>query len=442
MERWKTIERVPAPALVPAFGGLSGMRVLMTGSVVSAPFAATILAEHGAEVIHVERPGFGDPFRGQAPVIMNGNGGDRPFRLAGPEVPAHEKVSTGWVQDARNKLSLTLEVNLKIPEAKDIFLSLIKNCDVWLENMVWTEKLGITEEMLFQVNPQLVIAHISGFGRPQFGGVPEECDRPSYDAIGQAEGGWMHLNGWPDMPPSLGGQFINDYVTAMFCVSGILVAYVHAQKTGQGQVVDVAQTESMSKCLNDTFVNYFTLGMVKERGGNKIPIFQPANLFKTKDGYLFIGAYGPAVYGRTLKAMDIDVEKYSHEKAGGSREAVDSELGRELHALIEQWMAARTSEEAAAHFRKFKVPCGIPRTAADLMNSEHYQKRGNWIQYKDETLGKTITAYGFAPKMSRTKQQVWRGAPRIGQDTDAILRTLVGYSDSEIAGLKGRGIID
>ena len=204
MERWKTIERVPAPALIPAYGGLSGMRVLMTGSVVSAPFAATILAEHGAEVIHVERPGWGDPFRGQAPVITHGNGNGRPFQLAGPEVPAHEKVSTGWIQDARNKLSFTLEVNLRIPEAKDIFLSLIRNCDVWLENMVWTEKLGITDDMLFEVNPKLVIAHISGFGRPQFGGVPEECDRPSYDAIGQAEGGWMHLNGWPDMPPSLG----------------------------------------------------------------------------------------------------------------------------------------------------------------------------------------------------------------------------------------------
>jgi crotonobetainyl-CoA:carnitine CoA-transferase CaiB-like acyl-CoA transferase len=198
----------------------------------------------------------------------------------------------------------------------------------------------------------------------------------------------------------------------------------------------------MSKCLNDTFVNYHTLGMVKERGGNKIPIFQPANLFKTKDAYLFIGAYGPAVYGRTLKAMDIDVEKYSHEKAGGSKEAVDSELGRELHALIEKWMAERTSEEAAAHFRKFKVPCGIPRTAAELMNNEHYQKRGNWIQYRDETLGKTITAYGFAPKMSRTRQQVWRGAPRVGQDTEAVLSKIVGYSESEIAGLRGRGIID
>lgn len=442
MERWQSIKRVPAPALIPAYGGLSGMRVLMTGSVVSAPFAASILAENGAEVIHVERPKIGDAFRGQAPVITSSTDGDTPFMLAGPDVPADQKVSTGWIQEGRNKLSLTLELNMKMPESRDIFLSLIKNCDVWLENMVWIEKLGITESMLFEVNPKLIIGHISGFGRPQFGGVQAECDRPSYDAIGQAEGGWMHLNGYADRPPSLGAMFVNDYVSAMFCVSGILIAYLNAQKTGQGQAVDVSQAECMSKCLGDTFVNYFTMGMVKERAGNKIPIFQPANLFKTKDGYLFIGAFGKAVYNRALQAMDIDTDIYTYEAAGGTKQAVDSELGQKVNDLISEWMAARTSEEAASHLKSKKVPCGIPRTAEDLANNEHYQKRGNWIEYEDETLGKTVTAYGFAPKMSKTKQQVWRGGPRLGQDTDSILKTIVGYSDSEIAALKGKGVID
>ena len=441
MERWQSVERIPAPAIIPKFGGLSGMRVLMTGSVVAAPFAASIMAEHGAEVIHVERPKIGDAFRGQAPVITNCDDKETPFMLAGSEVAADQKVSTGWIQEGRNKLSLALELNLSIPESRDIFLSLIKNCDVWLENMVWIEKLGITESMLFEVNPKLIIGHISGFGRPQFGGVPEECDRPSYDAIGQAEGGWMHLNGYPDRPPSLGAMFVNDYISAMFCVSGVLVAYINAQKTGKGQAVDVSQSECASKCLGDTFVNYFTLGMVKKRAGNKIPIFQPANLFKTKDAYLFIGAYGPAVYTRALKAMGIDTDIYSHEKAGGSKEAVNSELGLEVNRLIEKWMLERTSEEAANHLKSLKVPCGIPRTAEELANSEHYQKRGNWIQYEDQTLQKTVTAFGFAPKMSQTKQQVWRGGPRLGQDTDAILSKIIGYSEDQIADLKNKGIV-
>jgi len=442
MERWQKIDRVATPAIVPSFGPLSGMRVLMTGSIVAAPFAASILAEYGAEVIHVERPGSGDPYRSQAPVIKASQSGTG-FELAESAIPMDKKVSTGWIQDGRNKLSLTLELNLNIPEVREIFLSLIKNCDVWMENMVWIEKLGITEGMLFEVNPQLVIAHVSGFGRPQFGGVPEECDRPSYDPIGQAEGGWMYINGFPEpSPPGYGSSFINDYLSAMFCVNGVVMAYHNAQKTGKGQVVDVAQIECMSKCLNDTFVNYFTLGRVKERVGNKIPIFQPGNLFKTKDGYLYLGAYGPYVYGRALTAMGIDVQKYPHEKAGASKEAIESELGLELARLINDWMLSHTSEEGMSELRKHKVPCAIPRSAKDLAQSEHYKKRGNWVEYEDQTLGRKVTAYGFATKMSETPPMIWRGAPALGQDTDLILEKIACYSPAEIEALKGKGFID
>ncbi|WP_434510736.1 CaiB/BaiF CoA transferase family protein [Desulfitobacterium sp. AusDCA] len=427
MERWKEIEHVPAPAIAPKFGPLTGMRVLMTGSIVAAPFAASLLAEYGAEVIHVERPGVGDPYREQAPVVKQGD----------------QRVSTVWIQEARNKLSLSLEVNLKIPESKEIFLSLIKNCDVWVENMVWIEKLGITEEMLFEVNPKLVVAHISGFGRPQFGGVPEECNRPSYDPIGQAEGGFMFINGFPEpMPPSPATGFMNDYITALFAVNGILMAYLHAQKTGQGQAIDISQIESMSKVLSDLFVQRFLLGRTKQRGGNKIPIFQPANLFKTKDErYLYIGAYGSFVFGRFIKALELDPNKFTHEAAGGSPEALNSEIGLELNQLTMDWVAAHDAEEAKQHLLSFKVPCGIVKTAEDLVESEHYQKRGDFVEYKDETLDQIVKAFGFNPKMSQTPAKVWRGAPKLGQDTDAILSTLLGYSDSEIESFRAKQVI-
>lgn len=441
MERWKTLKRVPAPALADRFGPLAGMRVLLTGSIVSAPFAGSMLADFGAEVIHVERPGIGDPYRNMSPMVKRGENSDS-FALATAATPSNERVSAGWIQEGRNKLSLALEVNLKHTEAKEIFLSLIKNCDIWLENMVWLDKLGITDEMLHEVNPQLVIAHVSGFGRPQFGGVPEECDRPSYDPVGQAEGGYMYINGFPEpMPPSYGASFVNDYMSAMFCVCGVLMAYINAKNTGVGQSVDVSQTESMSKVLGDTFVNYFTLNLIKQRAGNKVPNFQPANLYKTKDNYLYIGAFGSFVYERALKAMDIDIEKYPYLKAGASREALDSELGIELNNLIEKWMAERTAEECVAALRKYKVACGIPRTSKELAESEHYQKRGNFVEYEDQTLKKKVKAFGFSPKLSKTKPKVWRGAPRFGQDTYAILSTIAGYSDEEIAIFREKGVV-
>lgn len=427
MEKWEETPRVPAPALIPSFGPLTGMRVLMTGSVVAAPFASSILAEYGAEVIHVERPNLGDPYREQAPLIVRGN----------------RKVSAVWTQEARNKLSLTLEVNLNIPESKEIFLSLIKNCDVWLENMVWTEKLGITEDLLLEVNPKLIIAHVSGFGRPQFGGVREECNRPSYDPIGQAEGGYMFLNGFPEpMPPSPAAGFMNDYITALTSVNGIVMAYLHAQKTGQGQAIDISQIESMSKLLNDTFVQYFMLDRIKQRAGNKVPIFQPANLFKTKDDkYLYIGAFGSIVFERFTKALGLDPHKFTHEAAGGSPAAINSEIGLEMEKLTIQWVASHEAEEAKQYLLSYKVPCGIVKNSADLVASEHYQKRGNFIEYKDETLGETVKAFGFAPKMSRTPAQVWRGAPKLGQDTEVILQKLLGYGHREISAFKEKGII-
>ena len=185
MKSIEEMQRVAAPALIPKFGPLEGMRVLSTGSIVAMPHAANMLADFGAEVIHVERPKGGDTYRTLAPFLKSEG----------------KSVSSSWAQDARNRLSLSLEVNLKIPEVKEIFLGLVKNSDVWLENLVWIEKLGITDEMCLAVNPKLIIVHVSGFGRPQFGGLPEMCDRGSYDMIGQAASGWMSLMGFPEPAP-------------------------------------------------------------------------------------------------------------------------------------------------------------------------------------------------------------------------------------------------
>lgn len=165
--------------IVPEYGPFAGMRIIDTGSLIAMPFAATLLAGFGAEVIHIERPGVGDTLRVLAPFAKEDG----------------KVVSTSWAQDGRNKLSLSLELNLKHPEVKELFYGLIKEADVFMENMVWLEKLAIRDEDLLEVNPRLIIAHISGYGNPAFGGLPEYCDRASYDMIGQAFYGWMGLNG-------------------------------------------------------------------------------------------------------------------------------------------------------------------------------------------------------------------------------------------------------
>lgn len=428
MEKWKNTESIPAPALAPEYGPLSGMRVLVSGTIVAAPFAATMLSDFGAEFIQIERPKIGDPYRGQSPQVTNGD----------------KTISAAWIQGARNRLSFTLNTNMKIPESKEIFLSLIKISDVWIENMVWIEKLGITDEMLFEVNPKLIIVHISGFGRPQFGGNPEVCNRGSYDPIGQAEGGYMLLNGFPEpRPPQYVASFINDYIAALIAANGITAAYVHAMKTGQGQVVEVAQVEAMARVLDDAFSCWMNAGVLKGRFGNKIPIFQPANMYKGTDGrYVYIGAYGPDVYGRFLQALELDPEEFPFQEVAASREAVASPLGQELERRTQAWMEVRTAQEIQDHLSKFRIPLGIAKSIAEIYEDPHWHSRGMFINYEDQTLGKEVKAFGFVPKMSETPGTVWRGSPALGQDTETILSKLLGYSDNEIAALKGKGIID
>lgn len=428
MNRWEKISRKPAPCLIPAFGPLSGIRVLLNGTVVAAPFAATMMSDFGAEVIALERPAVGgDVARHQRPQITNGD----------------KSISGSWMQNSRNKLSFALETNLNIPESKEIFLSLIKNSDVWIENMVWINKLGISNDLLLEVNPKLVICHLSGYGTPDFGGEEKHLNRPGYDPLGQAESGWGLLQGWPDREPYYAQQYVGDYLNGLFAVNGILMAYMNAQKTGKGQSIDVSLTEGWMRVMDDNFTLWTEKQFLKKRQGIKQTTYQPGGIFPTKDGkYINLGSYGKSAYLKVLKGFGLDTEKFSYEKAGGTAEAVASPLGQELDAEFQKFFMEHTADDALDICINNKIGAAVVRDAGDVYEQPHWQKRNDWITYTDQTLEKDITAFGFVPKLSDTPGEVWRGAPSLGQDTAEILKKLLDYSESEVAELKGKGIID
>lgn len=421
------MEDINKKSVIPQFGPLAGVRVIGAGSIVAMPHAANMLADFGAEVIHIERPGVGDTFRCLGPFAEHEG----------------KTVSTSWAQDARNRLSLSLNLDLNIPEVKELFLGLIKETDIFMENLVWLDKYGISDELLLEVNPKLVIVHVSGYGRPQFGGIPEVCDRASYDMIGQAYSGSLFLNGDRDRPPTVAKPWVNDYQSALTAVFAALVGYINVQKTGKGQAVDVAQFESSARLMADTFVSYTEANVTRTRGGaSKAEAFQPYGLFKDKEGaFIAIGIFGPGVYKRFVKAAGFDVEYYSFKDCSSSLAAVASEKGRELDKKIVEWVAARTANEVVAILAKAKVGCSKVYTAADAVVDPHWIDRGDIIEYEDQTLEKNIKAFGIVPKFSDTPGKVWRGAPTIGQDTDAILSKILGYSSEKIADLKAKGHI-
>ncbi len=427
MERWQTIQYKPAPLFAPVYGPMTGLRVLLSASVVAAPHAATMLGDFGAEIIQVEMPKIGDAYRTQRPFLKEGD----------------KEVSLAWLGNARNRLSFTLNTNMKIPESKEIFLSLIKNADVWIENIVWLDKLGINDAMLHEINPRLIIVHVSGFGRPQFGGVPEVADRGGYDPVCQAESGYSLLQGFPDRAPVWASQFFTDYMTGMFAFSGILMALHHREKTGKGQSIDVSLTESIMRSMDDCYSVWMNGGILKKRFGNKIPIFQPGEIFETKDGrYINIGAFGPSVYKRSIKAFGLNPDDYPYEKAGASPEALQSPLGKELTQKTHEFAANHTAQEMQEIMMKHNVPAGILKTVEENANDPHWIGRNSFITFEDQTLGREVKGFGVKPIMSDTPGKVWRGAPRLGQDTEDVLKRLLGYSDAEIEALKGKGVID
>lgn len=412
--------------IIPEFGPLAGMRIIDSGSLIAMPFAATMLADFGAEVIHIERPGVGDTLRLMAPfATVNG-----------------KKVSTAWAQDARNKLSMTLELNLQHEEVKEIFYGLIKEADVFMENMVWLEKLGIYDEELLKVNPKLVIVHVSGLGHKEFGGVPSVCNRASYDMIGQAFSGWLYLQGDPDRDPSVSKPYTNDFVSAFAVLFGTLSAYINVQKTGRGQVVDVAQFEAMAQYMCGTYTSYTMAGKISERSGNASPAFQPYNIFKSKDGFLVaLGAFGPGVYKRFIQGAGFDLDYFNYEDCSSGIEAVASPKGRELDRKVNEWCASLTAAEIERKMEEARVPCATLNTAKSAFENEHFKSRNDWIKYEDQTVETEITAFGIAPKMSETPGKVWRGAPKLGQDTENVLKTILGYDDAKISSLQEKGLI-
>ena len=412
--------------IIPEYGPFAGMRVVCSGSLVAMPFAATMLADFGAEVIQIERPGVGDTLRGLAPMAdVNGT-----------------KVSTAWLQNARNKLAMSLELNLKHEEVKEIFYGLIKEADIFMENMVWLDKLGIYDEELLKVNPKLVIVHVSGMGHKEFGGIPSVCNRASYDMIGQAFSGWMDLQGEADQDPAIAKPYTNDYVSAFACLFAALAGYTYAQKTGKGQVVDVAQFEAMAQYMCGTYTTYTMTGTISKRSGNYNPNFQPYNLFKAKDGLLVaLGAFGKGVYNRCIPAMGLDLEYFNFKDCSSGPEAVASAKGQELNQAVVDWCLQHDALEIEKIMEGARVPCAVVNNAKTAYENEHFRSRGDWIKYVDQTTNSEVEAFGIAPKMSVTPGQVWRGAPSMGQDTDNILKTILGYDDAKIAELHEKNLI-
>lgn len=416
------METRPASLLPEQFGPLQGVRIVSSGTLVAQPFAAVLAAEMGAEVIQIERTGEGDAA----------------WRHLGMQLPATDgqgQVATTWIQERRNEWYVTLDFSK--PEGKELFLKLVKSCDIWMESSKpgsYT-KWGLTDEAVLQANPKLVIAHVSGYGQT---GHQDYLGRASYDMIGQAFGGLMYQTGFPNPdPPVRANPWTADYITALFCLWSSLAGYISAQRTGRGQVVDISQFEAIHRLLSGTMVEYFSNGFVRERTGNKATAFQPYDAFQASDGWVVVGAVGLAVFSRVCRVLDLDPEEEKWQRASVDVNGVE---GIEFDALLRGWIAERTVAEVVEQLNAAQVACCPIMNSKDMAEDPHYEARNVHVEWEDNQVGR-VKGTGVSPSFSATPGKIWRGSVPVGHDNEQIYTHFAGLSREEVAQLEEKGVI-
>ncbi|CUA98552.1 CaiB/BaiF CoA transferase family protein [Thiomonas bhubaneswarensis] len=407
-------------------GALDGLRVIELGSLIAGPFATRLMAEFGADVIKIESPAQGDD-----------PGGDplRSWRKL------HKGESLWWAAQARNKRCIT--VNLKHPEGRDIVLRLVERADVVVENMRpgALEKLGLGWEALRAVNPSLVMVRISGFG--QSGPMRSQ---PGFGAIAEAMGGMRYVTGDPDRPPMRANLSLGDSIAALHAAFGALAALRHRDATGgrwnghtggEGQVVDVALTESVFNMLESTLMEYSYDGTVRQRTGTSIPGITPSNVYRSKGGeWVQISGNGDAIFRRLMLAIG---RADMADDPGLARNPGRMARADEIDAAIQQWAATQQPDAIVQAMRAAEVPATRIYSIADVVADPQFQARG-MIEAHTLADGTPVDLPAPAPRLSQTPGATrWLG-PALGAHTDEVLAEL-GLDAAQIAALRESGAV-
>ena len=398
--------------LPPSSGPLADLKVIEMGQLIAGPFAAKTLADFGAEVIKIESPKSGDPLR--------------VWRVM------HEGTSLWWQVQSRNKKSLSLDLRQK--EGQDIVRELIKNADVLIENFRpgTLESWGMGPEDLLKINPRLIVLRISGYGQ-----TGPYKDKPGFGVIAEAMGGMRHLTAEPGRVPVRVGISIGDTLAALHGVIGILMSLHERNRSGKGQVIDVALYEAVFNCMESLLPEYSLKGIVREAAGSALPGIAPTNAYRCKDNaYALIAGNGDSIYKRLMHAIGRD-------DLGQDPELSDN-TGRvsrvnEIDQAISDWSAKLSGDDVLQILDSAEVPAGKIYNIADISQDPHYIARGmiEKLTLKD---GSQLDVPGVVPKLSRTPGHRPKLAPELGEDTHATLKS-IGISDEQIKILLDKGIV-
>lgn len=392
---------------------LSDIRVLELGQLLAGPFAGSMLAGFGAEVIKVEPPGTGDPMRS--------------WRML------HDGTSLWWYSLARNKKSVTLD--LRKEAAAPLLRQLIARCDVLIENFRpgRMEAWGLGYEELAKVNPGLVMVRISGWGQDG-----PYARRPGFASVAEGIGGLRYIVGDPDRPPVRTGLSIGDSLAGLHAVIGVLTALHQRTKTGRGQVVDTAIYESVFNMMESTLPEYDRFGHVRERSGPKLAGIVPTNTYRCRDGkFVIIGGNGDSIFQRLMEAIgraDLARDPRLADNPGRVRHEA------EIDAAIEAFTIQHPFDEVYDVLTKAEVPAGPIYSIADIVGDPQFAARAMFDQVALPD-GTPLKVPAYVPKLSETPAQTEWPGPALGAHNDEVYGGLLGLSEQERADLAREKVV-
>ena len=389
---------------------LEGMKIVDCSQVLAGPFCTMLLADMGADVIKIEKPAGGDDTRYMGPPFVGGE-------------------SAAFLAMNRNKRSVVLDFKQK--GGLEAARRLASDADVMIENYRagTMDRLGLGYEEMSTANPALIYCSISGFGR-----TGPYSKRAGYDLIAQGMSGLMSITGMPDSPPVKVGVPMADLNAGMFAVYGILAAYIHRLKTGQGQYLEVSLLESALAYMVWESGIYFTTGRVSRPLGSAHRLSAPYQSLKTRDGYINVGAPNDTNWERLARAMgrgDLLEDARFTDNAGRMANLPD------LEAELEGTLAEHDTAHWLEKFDRAGLPAGPVLDMEQVWNNEQVQARNMDVEIEHPTAG-AVHHIGLAAKLYATPGRLDSPAPTIGQHTDEVLAE-AGYSEAEIRELRSSG---
>lgn len=384
---------------------LDGVKVVDIANFLAGPIASMFLADFGADVVKVERPGTGDELR------FWGNDKDG--------------VGLMYKMVNRNKRSVTAD--LRTPLGVEIVKRLISDADIVIENYRkgTLERWGLGYDVLSEINPGLIMLRVTGFGQ-----TGPNSHRPGFGTLAEGYSGYAYITGYPDRPPLLPGFGLADDTAGLMGAFLAMVALQYKNRSSKGQVIDMAIYEPLFTLLGPQVVDFDQLGLVQERNGSRLPFTAPRNTYRTKDDkWVSISGSAQSTFERMCEALKV-TELVSDPRFLDNRLRIRNAIALDeaLQAAIEKF----DRDGLIDLFDKFDAAAAPCNSIAEIFKDPHYKARENIVSVEDEELGGPIRMQNVVGKLSRTPGAIRNAGPKLGSSNRSILINRLGFNEAEL----------